>query len=323
VNSRAKNYLIILLAFATATAGTIAWQENQRLKTLQAELLAAKSAAVPRKVAVARIPISSSNVADAKSAADPGADPADATTTPQARQQRNNRPNLTALMANPEFAKAWNIEQRAQLDNRFAGLFKQLNLSPSQLEAFKNLLVDRQSSAMDVMATAREQGLDPRTDREAIGKLVASAQADVDQSIKAALGDTAYQQYQNYSTTQPQRAVVSQLEQRLSYSTTPLTSAQSAFLVQALTSAPATDTAATGQTGGGGGGFGGRGGNATGTPITDAVIQQAQSVLTPDQVTALKDLQAQQQAQQKIGQMFRGAGGNNGGNRAAGGNGGN
>ncbi len=319
MNSRAKNYLIILLAFATATAGTIAWQENQHLKTIQAELLAAKSAAAPRKIAVARTQLSGSPATEAKSAIDTAADPADAAGTPQTRQQRNNRPNLTALMANPEFAKAWNIEQRAQLDNRFAGLFKQLNLSPSQLEAFKNLLVDRQSSAMDVMATAREQGLDPRTDREAIGKLVASAQADVDQSIKAALGDTAYSQYQNYQTTQPQRAVVSQLEQRLSYSATPLTSAQSSFLVQALTSAPATDTAATGQTGGGGGGFGGRGGNAAGTSITDAVIQQAQSVLTPDQVTALKDLQAQQQAQQKISQIFR-AGNGNGGNRAAGGN---
>lgn len=318
MQSRAKNYLIILLAFATATAGTIAWRQTQRLNGLQAELLAAKSAPVLRRVADARPQPSNSTATEAKSAA---VDPADAASTSQARQQRNNRPNLTALMANPEFAKAWNIEQRAQLDNRYAALFKQLNLSPAQLDALKNLLVDRQTSAMDVMATAREQGLDPRTDRDAINKLVSSAQSDVDQSIKATVGDTAYQQYQNYAATQSQRAVVSQLDTRLSYSATPLTSAQSDFLVQALTNAPATDTAAAGQTGGGGG-FGGRGGNAAGTPITDAVIQQAQSVLTPDQVSALKDLQAQQLAQQKISQIFR-AGNGNGGNRAAGGNGGN
>jgi len=317
VQSRAKNYLIILLAFATATAGTIAWRQTQRLNTLQAQLLAAKTPPAPKKVAAFK-PALATTGGETKPAADAAADPADANAPQQPRQQRNNRPNLATLMANPEFAKAWSIEQRAQLDNRFAALFKQLNLSPSQLEAFKNLLVDRQSSAMDVMATAREQGLDPRTDREAINKLVASAQADVDQSIKAALGETAYQQYQNYQSTQPQRAVVSQLEQRLSYSATPLTSDQSAFLVQALASTSTADTAATGQAAGFGGGFGGRGGNAAGTPITDAVIQQAQNVLTPDQVTALKDLQAQQQAQQKIGQMFRA---NNGGNRAAGGNG--
>ncbi len=313
MNPRFKNYLIILLAFATATAGALAWRQNQQLKTLQAELLATNSKPV-RKAVVAK---SSAGATPDKTAAKPADDaaaagPDDATAAP-ARQQRNNRPNLTALMANPEFAKAWSIEQRAQLDNRYAGLFKQLNLSPTQLDALKNLLVDRQSSAMDVMATAREQGLDPRTDREAINKLITSAQSDVDQSIKATLGDTAYQQYQNYSATQSQRAVVSQLETRLSYSATPLTSAQSDFLVQALATPTTTNSAAVAPQGFGGGGFGGRGGNAA--PITDAVIQQAQNVLTPDQVSALKDLQAQQQAQQKIGQLFRaGGGGNRGGN---------
>ncbi|MFA6286928.1 MAG: hypothetical protein WC661_06030 [Opitutaceae bacterium] len=315
MQSRAKNYLIILLAFATATAGTIAWRQNQRLNSLQAELLAAKTAPSPRKAA-ARPQPSVATVADTKTATDAAVASADAPPSPQARQQRNNnRPNLTALMANPEFAKAWNIERRSQLDNRYAGLFKQLNLSASQLESFKNLLVERDSAAMDVYAAARDKGIDPRADRDAINKLVAESQADVDQSIKAALGDTGYQQYQNYQTTQPQRAVVSQLEQRLSYSATPLTSTQSSFLVQAL-STQSTDAAATAiDQSGGPGGPGSRGGNTV--AITDAVIQQAQSVLTPDQVTALKDLQAQQQAQQKMSQIFRT---NNGGNRAPGGN---
>ena len=322
MQSRAKNYLIILLAFSTVTAGAIAWREARHLKELQAALLAANTKPV-RKAVVAKSDSTDAPKPAAKSADDAAPPPDDAAAQP-GRQQRNNRPNIAALMANPEFAKAWNIEQRAQLDNRYAALFKQLNLSPAQLDALKNLLVDRQSSAMDVMATAREQGLDPRTDRDAINKLIASAQSDVDQSIKAALGDTAYQQYQNYSATQSQRAVVSQLETRLSYSATPLTSAQSDFLVQAL-STPSTGTDSTAAAGpqgfGGFGGFGGRGGGGGGTPITDAVIQQAQSVLTPDQVGALKDLQAQQQAQQQIGQLFRAsAGGNGGGGNRGGGN---
>ena len=315
MQSRAKNYLIILLAFATVTAGTIAWRQNQRIQSLDAELSAAKASAIPRKVAKAKPEPSApaATATTAKPSADAAPEPAEPAAPAQPRQQRNNRPNIATLMANPEFAKAWNLEQRAQLDNRFAGLFKQLNLSPAQLEGFKSLLIDRQTSAMDVMSSAREQGLDPRNDRDAINKLVASAQADVDQSIKAALGGTAYQQYQNYQTTQPQRAVVSQVEQRLSYTATPLTSTQSNFLVQALASDPtASTTTATASTGFGGGNFGRGGGNAS-TPITDAVIQQAQNVLTPDQVSALKEVQAQQQAQQKIGEMFRTGRGNSGG----------
>jgi hypothetical protein len=309
VNSRAKNYLIILLAFATATAGTIAWRQNQLLKTLQADLLAAKSSPAPHKTMTAKPQASIAAVADAKpTASDPAIEPADATANQQTRQQRNNRPNFAALMANPEFARAWNIERRAQLDSRYANLFKSLNLSPSQLDGLKNLLVERESAAMDVTATAREQGLDPRTDRDAINKLIASAQSDVDQSIKAALGDTGYQQYQNYQATQPQRAVVAQLEQRLSYSATPLTGAQSDFLVQALGGQSSVASALTTDQGGRNGGFGGRGGN--GTPISDVVIKQAQNILTPDQVTALKEIQAQQQAQQKVRELMRANDGN-------------
>jgi hypothetical protein len=307
VHPRAKNYLIILLAFSTVTAGVIAWREARHLKDLQAALLAANTAPVVHK-AVSKPDHPVAVAPTEAKPADDSTEPADAA-TPPARQQRNNRPNIAALMANPEFAKAWNIERRAQLDNRYAALFKELNLSPSQLDGFKNLLVERESAAMDVYAAARDQGLDPRTDRDAINKLIASAQADADQSIKAALGDTAYQQYQSYQGTQAQRAVVSQLDQRLSYSATPLTSAQSDFLVQVLSSpAPTADGAAAPSASGRGGFGGGRGGSV---PITDAVIQQAQSVLTPDQVSALKELQAQQQAQQKVGEMFRAARSNN------------
>ena len=191
MHSRAKNYLIILLAFATATAGTLAWRQTQRLSILQESLLAANTAAANTRKAAASKPAASTatTVAEAaKPADDAAADPADAV-TPPARPQRNNRPNLTTLMANPEFAKAWNTERRAQLDNRYAGLFKDLNLSPSQLENLKNLLVERESAAMDVYAAARDKGLNPLTSREEINKRFADAQADADQSIKAALGD--------------------------------------------------------------------------------------------------------------------------------------
>jgi hypothetical protein len=49
-----------------------------------------------------------------------------------------------------------------------------------------------------------------------------------------------------------------------------------------------------------GGGFG----NRT-SPITDAAITQAQSILTDPQVIALQQLQVQQQAQRQIAQMMR------------------
>jgi hypothetical protein len=63
----------------------------------------------------------------------------------------------------------------------------------------------------------------------------------------------------------------------------------------------------------------GIGGGAIGgasAPITDATINMAQGVLSGPQLEALKQLQAEQQAQQKIGEALRqtmgGTNGNNG-----------
>ena len=153
------------------------------------------------------------------------------------------------------------------------------------------------------MTAARENGLSPRENRDEINKLVSEAQAEVDANIKNSLGEGVYSQYQNYDSTQSQRTVVSQLDQRLSYSATPLNSTQTNFLVSALAASGTTESADQG--GGGPGNWGSR----VGVAITDTVIQQAQSVLTPDQVAALKQLQAEQKAQQQIRDLMRNGGG--------------
>ena len=60
-------------------------------------------------------------------------------------------------------------------------------------------------------------------------------------------------------------------------------------------------------------GIGGGAGGGASAPITDATINMAQGVLSGPHIEALKQLQAEQQAQQKIGEAFRQTmGGNNG-----------
>lgn len=309
MSSKAKNYLIVLLAASTVSAGLLAWNQNRRLSALEADLLNASASAAKVKAKPAPAADDSTKVTAAAALVETAPPANDEPAQANNRQRNNNRPNFAALMANPEFAQAVSIQQRAALDNRYAALFKQLNLPPDQLEKFKSLLIERQSARMDVMTAARENGLNPRENRDEINKLVSQAQSEVDANIKNTLGEGVYNQYQNYDATQSQRTVVSQLDQRLSYSATPLNSTQTNFLVNAL--AAASTTEAGGDQGGGGPG---NWGNRGGTTITDAVIQQAQSVLTPDQVAALKQLQAEQKAQQQIRDLMR-----TGGNAAAGG----
>ena len=229
---------------------------------------------------------------------------------PPRPMNRNAGDRFTAMMANPQAQKLIALQQKAALDGRYSSLFKQLQLNPAELEKFKNLLVEKQTTIMDVMAAARTEGLNGRENRDQIQQLVQDAQAEVDNTIRSTLGDAAYTQYQSYEATSPQRAVVSQLDQRLSYSSSPLTDTQSQQLVQILAQTAPTNSnagrvsgAATvfaAMSGGPAGVFGGGG-----TPITADAITQAQGILSPQQLSALQSLQQEQQASAQLRQQMR------------------
>ena len=77
------------------------------------------------------------------------------------------------------------------------------------------------------MQAAREQGINPRA-VPALQPLVNQAMAQTDQSIQQTLGDAAFQQYQQYQQTLPERNVVNNLQQSLGYTQTPLTDDEAA-----------------------------------------------------------------------------------------------
>ena len=229
---------------------------------------------------------------------------------PGQRGRRIDGARFENVMSSPDFQKLMAVQQKGALDGRYSGLFKQLQLSPADLEKFKNLLVEKQSAVMDVMAAARTEGLSGRDNRDQIKQLVQDAQNEVDSTIKATLGDAAYAQYQNYEATQPQRAVVSQLEQRLSYSPEPLTDAQSQQLVQILAESTPTKGNAGRNSGAGGfavvaGGMGGPNAIFGGSSITSDAVAKAQGILTAQQMAALQGLQQEQQASAQLRQQMR------------------
>ena len=217
-------------------------------------------------------------------------------------------------MNSPEVQQLMAIQQKAALDGRYAALFRRLNLSPAALEQLKQLLVEKQAVVMDVMTAARSQGMGGRNNRDEIRQVVASTQAEVEASIRAAIGDAAYEQYRNYEVTLPQRGLVDQLSQRLSYSNSPLGDAQAEQMVRILAA-----TAPNGQAGNAGNAGAvlmpmvinsGRGGTANvvmggSVAITDAAIAQARGVLTPQQVSALETLQQEQRAAAALMEQMR------------------
>lgn len=230
------------------------------------------------------------------------------------RRERPEGGRMGALMDTPEVQQLMFMQQKAGLDGRYADLFRQLRLSPAELEKFKTLLVEKQTAVMDVFAAARSQGLGGREGREEIRQLMQGTQAEIDAQIQGLLGEAAYAQFQEYERTQPQRALVGQLEQRLSYSAAPLSPAQSDQLTRILAqNSPAEAGEVRGMrafaqsfvgTGSVAGQFIAAGG-ARGTMITDAAVSQAQGVLSPPQLAALQEMQREQQAVADLQQQMR------------------
>lgn len=321
MNPKRSYYLIVLLVVTNLAGGLLAWSAYREAGRLRASIFTGDAAradlqkrlwALEKRKNELQAEIASLRGRDGRTAVAGGEDPGPDGQPfggPGRFDRRARMNNLTALLDNPEFSKLWNLQQKGGLDSRYSALFKSLNLSPADLDKFKSLLVEKQSAITDVMSAGREQGLDPRNpdDRAQIAALLQNAQTQVDAAIQQTLGAAQYAQYQNYEQTLPQRNVVTQLAQSLSYTGSPLQDSQTEALVNILAANSAAQNQNAGGPGGpfaGLGGLGGAFGNRM-SPITDAAITQAQSVLNETQVAALQQLQAQQQAQRQIAQMMR------------------
>jgi hypothetical protein len=326
-----KTVLFGLIALALVGTAALAWRQYQELITLRAQLADGDIAMLKRQLADARRTITSlqdriaavrgrrgagsDDLAGADPAGNPGENP---------RQRPAGRWGAFAnLASNPEFQKLMAIEMKGRLSQTYGSLFKSLNLNPDQLAQFQSLLADKQQAMVDVMQAAREQGINPRTDPDGFKTLMNQAIAQTDQSIQQALGDAGFQQYQQYQQTLPERNVVNSLQQSLSYTQTPLTEDQ-ANQVIALLAQNQPQRAGNGTAGitNGGEAAGGPGimsllnGGGTARVTSDALTQAA-GVLSAPQVSALQQIQLQQQAQQQMQQLMRSANQGTGGNAPA------
>ena len=308
-----KNFLILFLALTTIGGGALAWYQYRELTQLRASALNNDERSdLQKRLWAAEKRRHELEASLAARQAGPAPEPGTAEGAAEGPQRGprgggNMGANFMAMMDKPEIQKLMAIQQRAALDGRYAALFKNLNLSPAQLEQFKNLLVEKQTAMTDALAAARAQGINPRTDPEGFQKLIADAQADADDNIKSTLGDAGYAQYQQYQQTLPQRNIVNQLTQSLSYTNTPLTNEQSERMVQILAAntPPSNNSVGNNIRNTVGSAFGVGFNGQLNSPITNDAITQSATVLSAAQVTALQQLQATQQAQNQLNQAMR------------------
>lgn len=309
-----KNLLLLVLVLTTLGLSAFAWKQHLELIELRATALNNGSRAEWQKRALA-----AQNRAKNSDRPSAGAPPGGSATVslPAPGPAPVTRgaglvTSFTSLMDRPEMAHLMAIQQKGQIDARFAALFKNLGLPADKLAQLKALLADKLSAPTDVLAAAGPQGIDPVRNPQEFTKLIQDTQSELDDKIKSLLPPGDYAQYQNYLQTEPQRAVVSQLQQSLSYSDTQITPAQADQLVQILADTAGSKGAVAGTGPGANVAFAmgpfpsnGMGPGSWGaTPITDEAIARAQSVLSAPQIQALQDIQQQQQAAAQLRQLL-------------------
>lgn len=348
-----KNHLILLLAVTTIGGAVLAWRQSAELTELRAGNLKRDERADLQKrlweleklnrelqdqLAASRDPkAESERMAGAPDGGRrEGREGGRGRGDPRGFNPMQQATALRELMSKPEVQAMVELQQKAGIEARYAALFKNLNLAPDQIEKLKNLLAERATTMQDVMSVAREQGINPRENREAFDRLVSDAQNQINSSIKSTIGDAGFAQLTNYEQTLPQRGVVNDLQQRLSYTSTPLTSEQAEQLVGILSANPAPRPQRQpnfneappvqpppGPPGGGRGpgfDFGGMisaiapamttalgvtpDARAGSTPVTNAALAQSQTVLSAPQVSALQQIQQQQQTQDQLRRLI-------------------
>jgi len=310
MTSQVKTTLIVVLALTTITGGVLAWQQNRALAALRANQARATSddrTALEKHLADAEHRAHDLENQLAALKAHPIV-PEDAPPEGPSDDRRGRfrgpggREAFLAMMNDPKAVQLMNSREKLMLDSRYAALFKSLtqgangaNMTPEQLDAFKNLLVEKENTLRDVMLTARSQGV---TDRSEINGLVKNAQAELDAQLEGTLGDSAYQQYQQYEQSLPERALVNQLSQGLSYTSTPLSDTQYDQLIKLLAenakSPPSNKQIQNAL------GFGGGAGGYGGPTIADDAVAKAAAFLTPEQLQALANLQKLQKDQKAL-----------------------
>jgi hypothetical protein len=198
-----------------------------------------------------------------------------------------------AAMEDPQFRALMAKAEKARLNIAYSQLFKKLGLPPEQLNQFEELLIDKQQSVEDAIRSGDAHDMD----RQSVQKAVLASQEPINADIHSLLGEDGYAAYQNYEETRGQRTVVDQLRQDLTGSENALTDDKASQLVQLFYQEspinPDILRATAGLATKEGAGIRDR---DYSSPIPDQLLTQAQAFLSPAQLDALRQLQAQQSA---------------------------
>jgi len=189
--------LVLLFLVVALVAGGLAWWEHTRVSDLEAQL-AAKQQPEPRAPAPTRVAVNPASLAVVEpQALPPLPAPEEEPEPPVDPRQRV----LGALLNNPQIQQLAQGVAQTVVSSAYDPLIQQLQLNPQQTAELNSLISQRALIGGDVLREALAQGVDVQANRAQLQQQVREAQSQVDQQIHGMLGDSNYQQYQDYTAT--------------------------------------------------------------------------------------------------------------------------
>ena len=157
-------------------------------------------------------------------------------------EEKTNNPlnAMASMLKDPKMREMMKAQQKAYLgpilDQQYADLYKQLNLTPEKTAAFKDLLCKKMLAGADAGFSMLDNSLDA-TQRADLAKQVKDQADDLDNQIKQFLGDWNYKAYKSYEMTLPDRMTLSQFNDQIAGTPNALTAGQQEQLIQEMSDA--------------------------------------------------------------------------------------
>jgi RNA polymerase sigma factor (sigma-70 family) len=188
----------------------------------------------------------------------------------------------TSFIDTPEGRRAMLYEAA---ESTYAAFFRQQAWTGQQKETFKALMADRKELGRQLLQGALAGGTPPT--REMALKVTDQTTRDFEVRMGAALGDGAVEALRDFETKKPLRNLADNLAKKLFYTDAPLSPAQADQLVAALAKSVQSAEGRIDL-------------NAVGG---ESLIAPALAVLSPTQVDAFRELEAQRLKQREIEQQ--------------------
>ncbi len=221
-----KNIAIAFLLVAVLTLGALSWHQKDRLAQMQAQLAAAQNQLQEKNGADEKIAQAErkskalqATLVETSKYADEQSKQAEKLQQSLAAAKTNGANPLADMFKDPKMREMIKSSQKAilgpMIDKQYAALLQQLNLTPEQSAALKDLLQKKMLANTDAGMSMMDGSLDA-TQRADLAKQIKNQTDDFDAQIKQLLGDDNYPAFQAYEKTTPDRTTVSQFSDQLS-----------------------------------------------------------------------------------------------------------